>query len=301
MATFQTSLTPSSQTCGSRSSARSNSRIAAPVRWPQQPSASTVALGLDVGAGLEVAERLAVLAAALVAGAHAEHAPVLDEQLRGRGLGEDVGAALLGLPLLEARQRRHRDDLVAVVLERRRRRDAQRDLATSASCRRPPWYLAEGEALPRATARASYSGNSSSQRLGAHDRARQVVPAARLRLLDDRDRHFAQALHRLRVVAEQLQQAVGAGQPGRAAADDRDADLDQLVLVVEPALDELLLRVDRRRERGRARCRCRCAPAMSLSCPSSPSPPRSAWAGSCSGRRRCRGRRIRRSARWRPC
>ncbi len=40
--------------------------------------------------------------------------------------------------------------------------------------------------------------------------------------------------------------------PGGAAADDRHADLDQLVLGVEPALDELLARVDRRRE-GRGR------------------------------------------------
>src|SRR5205807_4730470 len=39
-----------------------------------------------------------------------------------------------------------------------------------------------------------------------------------------------------------------------AAADDRDADLDHLVLGVEGALDEFLLRVDRRRERrGRDR------------------------------------------------
>ena len=71
--------------------------IAAPVRWPQQPSASTVDLGLDVGAGLEVAQRLAVLAAALVARAHADDRAVLDDQLRRRGLGEDVGAGLLGL------------------------------------------------------------------------------------------------------------------------------------------------------------------------------------------------------------
>ena len=80
-------------------------------------------LRLDVGAGLEVAERLAVLAAALVARAHADDAAVLDDQLRRGGLGEDVGAGLLGLALLEARQRRDRDDLVAVVLEVRRRRD----------------------------------------------------------------------------------------------------------------------------------------------------------------------------------
>ena len=42
-----------------------------------------------------------------------------------------------------------------------------------------------------------------------------------------------------RVVAEQLQQPVGARQAGGAAADDHDADLDQLVLRVEAALDEL--------------------------------------------------------------
>ena len=74
------------------------------------------------------------------------------------------------------------------------------------------------------------------------------MSAAGLCLLDDRHRHFAEALHRLRIVAEQLQQAVGAGKAGGAAADDRHADLDQLVLGVEAALDELLLGIDGRRE-----------------------------------------------------
>ena len=46
------------------------------------------------------------------------------------------------------------------------------------------------------------------------------------------------------VVGQQLQQPVRARQAGLAAADDRHADLDALVLVVELALDELLLRVD---------------------------------------------------------
>ena len=86
------------------------------------------------------------------------------------------------------------------------------------------------------------------QRPRAHHRAGEVVPAAGLRLLDHRDRHFAEALHRLRVVAQQLQQAVGAGEAGGAAADDRHAHLDQLVLGVEAVLDELLLGVHRRRE-----------------------------------------------------
>src|SRR6185312_14636958 len=124
---------------------------------------------------------------------------------------------------------------------------------------------------------------------------------AGLRLLDDRDRHFAEPLHRLRVVREQLQQAVRAGQARRAAADDRHADLDQLVLAVEAMLDELLLGVDRGRE-GRGRdlpvlgavtghrqtscawwadsARSRAAPVIPSS-PSWPSPLRSASAGSC--------------------
>ncbi len=46
LGTFQTSFTPSSQVWGSRPSPRSNSRMAGPVRWPQQPSASTVAFAL---------------------------------------------------------------------------------------------------------------------------------------------------------------------------------------------------------------------------------------------------------------
>jgi hypothetical protein len=84
------------------------------------------------------------------------------------------------------------------------------------------------------------------------------VAATGLGLLDDRDRDLAEALHRLRVVAEQLQQPVGTRQPGRAAAHDGDADLDELVLVVEAVLDELLPGVDRRREvrRGDRARRC---------------------------------------------
>ena len=74
------------------------------------------------------------------------------------------------------------------------------------------------------------------------------MAAAGLRLLDHRDRDLAELLHRLGVIAEQLQQTIGAGEPGGAAADDRDADLNPLVLAVEPALDELLGRVHRGRE-----------------------------------------------------
>ena len=274
-------------------------------------------LGLDVGAGLEVAERLAVLAAALVAGAHADDATVLDDELRGGGLGEDVGAGLFGLLLLVARQRRHRDHLVAVVLEVRHRRDRHRELGLRAGehVHRLLRDLAEREAR-LAPLLAGEVGEQLLQRPRAHDRAGEVVPAAGLGLLDHCDRHFAEALQQFAparpIVAEQLQQAVGAGEAGGAAADDRDADLDQLVLGVETALDELLLGVDRRwvgrggdlavaRAVMSGHSQASYSTGRTASWPSSPLRPRSAWAGSCSDRRRCRGRRIRRSARWSPC
>ena len=75
-----------------------------------------------VRAGLEVAQRLAVLAAAAVAGADAADDPVLDQEPVGDRLGEDVGALLLGLLGEEPRQLRDRDHVVAVVAEVRRHR-----------------------------------------------------------------------------------------------------------------------------------------------------------------------------------
>ena len=194
---------------------------------------------LDVGPGLEVPQRLAVLAPALVAGAHADHLAVLDDQLGRRGLGEDVGAALLGLALLEAGQRRDGDDLVAVVLEvgHRGNRNPELRLRAGEHVHRLLGHLAEGEAL-LAPVLAAHVREQLLQRLGPHHRAREVVPAARLGLLDDGDRHLAELLHQLRVIAEELEQAVGRGQTGGAPADDGHADLDQLVLRVEPALDE---------------------------------------------------------------
>ena len=77
----------------------------------------------DVGAGFEVPELLAVAAAALVAAPNPNHAAVLDEKPIGRGLGKNEGAATLGLFSEIATHLRDRDDPVAVVSKRRRRRN----------------------------------------------------------------------------------------------------------------------------------------------------------------------------------
>ena len=72
--------------------------------------------------------------------------------------------------------------------------------------------------------------------------------SGRLALLDHRDRHLAELLGELRLVLEQLHQPDRAGEARGAAADDRDADLDALVLGIGRRTDELGRVVDGRRE-----------------------------------------------------
>ena len=83
----------------------------------------------EVGARLEVAQLLPVAVAALVSGADADDAAVRDEQLLGGGLGQDHRAALLRLLGEPAAEPREREDDVAVVAHRRRRRDPHRGTA----------------------------------------------------------------------------------------------------------------------------------------------------------------------------
>ena len=111
-----------------------------------------------VVARLEVAERLAVLAAAAVAGADPTHDPVLDQQLVGDRLGEDVGALLLGLLGEEARQlRRPRSRSCRGCGSSAASASAAAPRAWSAGRRRPWSPPGRRTASPR----ASRSGNSS--------------------------------------------------------------------------------------------------------------------------------------------
>ena len=71
--------------------------------------------------------------------------------------------------------------------------------------------------------------------------------AGLLALLDERDRHLAEALGDVGMLLEQLAEADRAGEAGRAGADDQHADLDALVDRVGRLGDELA-RGERRRE-----------------------------------------------------
>ena len=65
---------------------------------------------------------------------------------------------------------------------------------------------------------------------GPHDRAREQVRAGRLALLGHGDRHLAELLGERRVLGQELPQAHGGREAGRAGADDQDAHVDPLVL-----------------------------------------------------------------------
>ena len=240
-----------------------------------------------VDAGLEVRERLPVLAAPLVARADAGDAPVVDEQLLTGGLRQDHRAARLRLLRQEAPELGDRDDPVAAVHHRRRRRDAERPALREE---------VDGLVLHLAVRRHVLDGEPPREQLAdrarIHHRARQQVRSGLLALLEHRDGHLAELLPHVRVLLEQLSEPDGAREPARPAADDQDPDVDPLVRCVRRRADRLGV-AERRREVGRADALHRSTGA--------PAGARSASARSAPGRRRRRGRRSRRSGRSGPC
>ena len=287
--TRQISLTPSSQIWGSRTvetevverrAGEVTGRALGEHRHP----------GRDVRTRLEVAEWLVLLAPALVAAANADDAPMLDEQPVGRGLGKDERTARLGELREVPRHLGDRDDPVAVIAERRRRRNPERALARE-QVHALARHLAVGgdpvELLGPALEQAPNGAR-------VHDRAGEQVRAGLLALVDECDRNLAEALGRRRIVLEQLAEANGAGEPRRAAADDEHADVDPLVRRVGRRRDHLVARERRRIVRGAnlgGSHATPCGPARALR----------ASGRSGSGRPRSRSRRSRRSARSDPC
>ena len=244
----------------------------------------------DVRAWLVRGERLPVTAEALVAGADAVDAAVRDEQLLSIRLRQDRRAARLRLLGEEACKLRDRDDPVGVVAHRRRRRDPER---------RPPRQQIDGLAVHLPVARDVFHRQpileEAAERARVDDRAGEQVRARALALLDDRDGDVAEPLRGLGRALEQLAETDRAGEPGRTAADDQDADLDPLVGRIGGSRDRVGRR-EGRRVVGRSHSHdCR------MLTTSGPSAPRSASAGSGAGRRRRRSRRTRRWARSGPC
>ena len=178
----------------------------------------------DVRPGLVGADRPAVAAQPLVAGADPVHAPVRDEELLGVGLGQHRRPERLGLLGEEAAELRDGDDPVAVVAHRRRRRDPHRPAAL----------------------REQVDGLAVHLAVGRHVLHRQAVAEEtpeRARLDDGPERRCEPGPFPFSTTAtgtspsrsavsgrlfEQLAEPDRAGEPGRPGADDEDADLDPL-------------------------------------------------------------------------
>ena len=185
-------------------------------------------------------------AAAAVAGAHADDAAAVDEQLLGRGLRQDRHTERLRLLGEEAPEPRERRDVVAVVDHRRRSRNPNR-AALRQEEHRLAVHLARRTAARRCRLRSPKSRCSAAR---VDDRAGEQVRAGRLALLEHRDRYLAEPLGRLRVLLHQLPEPDRGREPGRTGADDQEADLDALVGRVGRRLDRLRRRPRRRIVRG---------------------------------------------------
>ena len=85
-------------------------------------------LRANIDAGLEVFARLSKLIDAFVAGTDADNGIAFDEQFGSGKSRKDIHAALFDLLAKPARELVERDDVVAVILQRRRN-DRQRELA----------------------------------------------------------------------------------------------------------------------------------------------------------------------------
>jgi len=149
----------------------------------------------DVGAGLEGTFRLAVLADAAIAGADTDDASFLDQHVLPREAPEHVdafGFHLIGEPL---RKHAQRDDVVAVVLERRRR---DRQAEPSAFGQEIDVVVVDRRAerrFPRLEI-----GNEILERRGIEEGTRELMDAGLAALFDhcDRQRLAALALLQLR-------------------------------------------------------------------------------------------------------
>ena len=185
-----------------------------------RPFAEDHHLGADVDARLVVRLLLAGAGDALVAGAHADHAAVLDQGLGGGELEEDVdpgGLDLRGHPLEELAEG---DDVVAVVLQRRR--DGHGD---GALLGQDPEHLLVRSISPSNGADFQSSGKSSLRARGsttAPESAWLVISRPFSRTPIESSRPF---------VLGQPGEVAGPRQAGRPGAHEDDVQLQSFALV----------------------------------------------------------------------
>jgi hypothetical protein len=130
--------------------------------------------------------------------------------------------------------------MVPLVVEGRRRRDAQRAPLREQVDRLLAHLPVAREPLDRRV------GEEVAQRRRLHDRAREEMGAGRATLLEHRQGHLSELFGGLGVVPQELPEPDRRREAGRAGADDEDADVDPLVLRRRRLGDELGRRERRR-------------------------------------------------------
>ena len=185
-------------------------------------------LGPDVRPGLEVGLPISVPVDSLVAGPNADHPVPLEEALDRGHSREDVGAGRLDQAAQPFLERAERDDVVAVVLEGRRK-DGEADLAA----RREVIEIVARDVALDGRALLAIVGEEFLERAWIQHAAGDPVGADLGRLFQHRDRHFAErraaALRRALVVrGDELGEFERAREAGGASANEEDVDLEGL-------------------------------------------------------------------------
>jgi hypothetical protein len=183
----------------------------------------------DVHARLEIRSRLSFPVHTLIARADAYDAVgLVVEHLRAGEFGEDVDARLLALLAEPSRQLIQRDDVVTVILERRRR---NRRLDGAGLCQVEEKILVDRSFERRALLRKIRHQLLESLRV--HNRARKYVRADVCALLDDGYLNVAERLalslalrDRLVVASDEPRQMKRPAQIRRARADEQHVHLD---------------------------------------------------------------------------
>ena len=232
-ATRHTSFTPRLHACGN-SPRNPNRSIAAPARCPCVPSDNTVAWACTSTPGSYDPSGSPSRPSPLSPVLTPRTAPSATSSLCCVSLRQHHRSQLLRQLRHVPSQLRQGEHQVALVVERRRRRDPHLE----GLAHQVDGFLRDRPEAARQR-RHVLTRQQVAQRRRIHHSARQQVRSRHPSLVKHRDRRLAQPLGRRRVLRQQLSQPDRAGQPGRACPDEDHAHVDALVLLRLRSLDEL--------------------------------------------------------------
>ena len=195
-----------------------------PCQMPLCPLAQHRGPGPDLDSRLVRGGRLPIAVEALVAGHDAADRAAVDEQHLGGRLGQHHRSELLRLLAQVAAELRQREDPVALVVEGRRRGQANAVARAHEVDGLAPDGAEAGQLVERRLREQVAQGR------GVDDRAREQVGAGHPALVDDGDRRLAERLRGRGILGQELAEPDRARHSRRPAAHEEHADVDPLVL-----------------------------------------------------------------------